>query len=458
MRKDIFTCRSVLPASTQEAFAWHTRPATLDRLIPPWEDVQLVRRTGGVADGGQVELRVRLAGIPVTWLAEHRDCQPPVQFRDVQLRGPFASWDHVHRFESAGPDSSYLEDQIEYALRGGMLGRVLGSALVRRRLERLFHYRHATTIADLAAHAKYKGEPLDVCVSGSSGLIGSALAVFLAAGGHRVRRLVRRPAQTPEDIFWDPSSGTVDADKLEGCDAVVHLAGENPGAGRWTQARKAAIFESRVQATRKLCEAISRLRQPPKVLVCASAIGFYGDRGDRVLDEDDRPGDGFLPDLCRQWEAASEPAAQRGIRVVSARFGIVLSPRSGALARMLPLFRWGLGGRLASGQQFWSWIMLDDAVGAIHQAMITPSLAGPMNVTTPNPVRNAEFAQTLAAVLRRPAVLPAPAWALRLALGPMADEMLLASARALPRRLFASGYVFRQPTLEQALRHVLGRG
>ncbi|MEN6494294.1 MAG: TIGR01777 family oxidoreductase [Thermoguttaceae bacterium] len=458
MKTELFSRRSILPVAIEAAFAWHTRPGALERLLPPWEKVQLLKRTGGIQDGDRVELRVHVGPLPVTWIAEHRDYQPNRQFRDVQIQGPFAAWDHLHRFEPEGPDASVLEDRIEYALPAGIVGQWAGQGTVRRRLEQMFQYRHATTIADLAAHAKYQGEPLEVCLSGSSGLIGSTLASFLRSGGHGVRRIVRKePDGDPNVIAWDSAHGTLEAEKLEGADAVVHLAGESIASGRWTEAKRTRIRESRVQGTRELAAALSRLQTPPKVLIVASAIGYYGNRGDAMLDEDAGPGRGFLAEVCQQWEAAVEPAAEHGIRVVHARFGIVLSPHGGALAKMLPLVRLGLGGRLGDGQQYWSWVSLDDVVGAIHHAIITPTLTGPMNVTTPNPVQNVEFTKTLARILGRPAILPAPAAALRLALGDMADEMLLASTRAIPHRLFAAGYEFRHPTIDAALRHLLGR-
>jgi uncharacterized protein (TIGR01777 family) len=458
MQVETFIRRSTLPVSADEAFAWHRRPGALERLTPPWEDVQILRRTGGIANGDRLELRVSIGPLPVRWVAEHRDCEPGRQFRDVQLHGPFALWDHLHRFEPLGPDQCVLEDRIEYAVPGGPLGRWLGGRSIAGRLTRMFEYRHAITIADLAAHAKYHGQPLTIGVSGSSGLIGSSLVSFLGGGGHSVRRIVRGSSSgDPDRIAWDPEAGRLEVERLNAVDVVVHLAGENIAARRWTEARKTKIRESRVAATRQLCESLARLASPPKTLVCASAVGFYGDRGDRVIDEDEPVGEGFLADVCRQWEMATEPASRGGIRVVLARFGIVLSPRGGALARLLPLFRWGLGGRLGQGNQYWSWISLDDAVGAIHHAIVTPTLSGPMNATTSQPVRNADFAATLAEVLHRPALLPAPAFALRLTLGEMANEMLLASTRVIPRRLFAAGYQFRHPTLDLTLRHLLGR-
>jgi uncharacterized protein (TIGR01777 family) len=295
-----------------------------------------------------------------------------------------------------------------------------------------------------------------VAVTGASGLAGSALCVTLATSGYTVLRLVRRPARTPDEIAWDPVSGVQDASRLDGLDAVVHLAGESI-AGRWTEARKAEIRRSRVDGTRQLCAALAGLARPPAVLVSASAIGIYGDRGNEVLRETSPPGTGFLADVAAAWEAATERASRAGIRVVMPRFGMVLSPAGGGLKTMLTPFRLGLGGRFGSGRQFVSWIAIDDVVGIIQHAMRAERLSGAVNAVSPAPVTNAEFTRTLARVLSRPAVLPLPAFAARLALGKMADELLLASQRVLPTRLEDSGYRIMYPRLEDALRHLLQR-
>jgi uncharacterized protein (TIGR01777 family) len=297
---------------------------------------------------------------------------------------------------------------------------------------------------------------MKVLVSGASGLIGSHLVADLDAAGHQVVRLTRSAAGLAEaEIHWDPDGGRLDREALQGMDAVVHLAGENIAAGRWTPARKARIRDSRLRGTRLLCEALAGLEHPPRVLVSASAVGYYGDRGEERLTEESAAGEGFLPELCRAWEAATEPAARAGVRVVHARLGMVLSPRGGALAKMLPIFRLGLGGRLGGGRQYVSWIDIGDVVGAIVHALGDDSLRGPVNVVAPQAVTNAHLTKVLGRVLRRPTVLPAPAFALRLVLGEMADALLLASARVEPRRLLAAGYAFRHPNLEECLRRLL---
>jgi len=299
-----------------------------------------------------------------------------------------------------------------------------------------------------------------IAVSGSTGLVGSEVVTVLSAAGHGVVRLVRRtPAPGETSVLrWDPVKGEIDAAGLEGLDAVVHLAGENIASGRWTAARKAAIRDSRVNGTRFLCEALAGLARPPKTLVCASAIGFYGDGGEDELTEESPAASGFLPGVCREWEAASGPAARKGIRVVGLRIGVVLSPNGGALSRMLPLFRTGLGGVIGSGRQYVSWVALDDLPLIVLHALQRGDLSGPVNAVAPRPVTNREFTEALGKALSRPTPLPVPAFALRLAVGgEMADALLLASARVLPRRLEETGYRFRFPELGGALRHLLKR-
>lgn len=299
---------------------------------------------------------------------------------------------------------------------------------------------------------------MKILVSGSSGLVGSALVPHLVTGGHLVVRLVRtRPAPGEATVSWDPASGTLDAAALEGFDAIVHLAGERLVPDRWTEAKKARIRDSRVGSTRLLSEAIARLSRPPRALICASAVGYYGDRGDELLGEGSPAGSGYLAEVCRAWEAAAEPAARKGVRVVQHRFGVILSPKGGALRKMLLPFKLGLGGRLGHGRQYMSWVALDDVLGGIEHALAAGTLRGPVNTVAPHPVSNAEFTRTLGRVLGRPTIFPMPTFAARLAFGEAADALLLAGQRVEPMCLLASGYHFRFPDLEPALRHLLGR-
>ncbi|OLD42293.1 MAG: TIGR01777 family protein [Gemmatimonadetes bacterium 13_1_40CM_2_70_7] len=295
-----------------------------------------------------------------------------------------------------------------------------------------------------------------IVLSGASGLIGSALVPFLAARGHEVVRLVRRPPAARE-ARWDPAAREIDRAALERADAVVHLSGENI-LGRWTAAKRAAIRSSRVDTTRFLAETIAGLARRPATLVAASAIGYYGDRGDEPVTEDTPPGTGFMAELCRDWEAASDPAREARVRVVRARIGLVLTPSGGSLERLLPFFRWGLGGPIGRGRQWWSWIAVDDLLRLFAFALERDSLGGPVNVTSPEPVRNAEFARVLGRVLHRPAVLPVPPVALRVLYGEAADEVLLTGQRVLPARALQAGFGFTFAALEPALRHLLRSG
>lgn len=296
-----------------------------------------------------------------------------------------------------------------------------------------------------------------IAITGSSGFVGSAATVALRAAGHDVVRLVRGADAAADSAPWNPASGELDPARLGAVDAVVHLAGENVAAGRWSAARKQAIAASRGPATERLCRALAALPRRPATLVSASAIGIYGDRGDEPLDEHSPPGRGFLAEVGRAWEAATGPAADAGIRVVNLRIGMVLHPTGGALARMLPPFRLGVGGRLGHGRQWTSWITLADLVGAIGFVLARPDLRGPVLAVAPEPVTNREFTATLARVLRRPAVLPVPALALRLLFGEMATSLLLASQRARPTRLLAAGFPFAAKHLEDALRALVPR-
>jgi hypothetical protein len=407
-----------------------------------------------------VTLEVPFGPFRRRWVARHLDAVQGREFVDEQVEGPFVRWTHTHLFEPQGATRCRYVDRIIYQLPLGVAGE-LGADWVRAKLERTFRYRHSTLDADLAAHHRHAGRgALTILVSGATGLIGQALIAFLTTGGHRVRRLVRSRAG-PDDILWEPAARRLERSALEGIDAVVHLAGEPIAAGRWTPERRRRILESRIQGTTLLSEALAGLRRPPRVMISASAIGVYGDHGADVLTEATQIHSGqearFVEQVGHAWEAATAEAERAGIRVVRIRIGVVLSPAGGALARMLPPFRAGLGGRLGSGQQYMSWLSIDDLIGVIHHALMTESLRGPVNATAPEPVSNAEFTRTLGEVLARPTLVPVPAAALRLLFGEMADDLLLASARVLPECLRATGYPFRHPVLRQALRHVLGR-
>jgi uncharacterized protein len=295
---------------------------------------------------------------------------------------------------------------------------------------------------------------MKIAVTGSTGLVGEALVAALESSGHEVVRVVRGSGG-PGRVVWDPAGGTIDAAGLSGIDGAVHLAGENIASGRWTAARKKRIRDSRVNGTRLFCETLADLQPKPRILVSASAVGFYGDRGSQELTESDPPGKGFLPKVCREWEAATMPAADRGIRVVLPRIGVVLTPKGGALAKMLTPFKLCLGGKIGSGAQYMSWITLEDLVRVIQFALEHDDLDGPVNATTPHPATNALYTKSLGKALGRPTVFPMPAFVARAVLGEMAQDLLLASARVVPTRLNAEGFEFRHPKIEGALEALL---
>ena len=442
-----------LPCSAQAAFAWHARPGAFKRLTPPWERVELISATGGIEDGARLELKSFVGPLPLTWVAEHFDYREGAQFCDRQISGPFAFWEHRHRFEPTGPDACKLIDDITYRLPLRPFSNI-ARGRVRRKLIRMFAYRHTITAQDLRNSRACSGR---VLISGASGVIGQALVPFLKTQGWEVDRLVRRSPSAPDEISWSPRENQVDWPADYHCDAVIHLAGANVAGGRWTNARKRLIRESRVQGTETLVGAINRLDRPPAVFISGSASGYYGDTGESSATETAAKGDGFLADVCDDWEEALAPLRDGKTRVVIARTGVVLTPAGGALAKMLPAFKFGLGGRLGSGQQWLSWIAIDDWLHAIHRLLVDDRVEGPVNLTSPKPVTQLQFARSLAHVLGRPAIFPAPAPLLKLALGEMAEETLLANSQVSPGVLNQISYNFLHPSLEKALGHVLGK-
>lgn len=448
--------RTFLPVSADDAWRWHAEPGwgAFERLAPPWRRVTMLERPAALADGARLTFRIAAGPFGVRWVAEHRDVQPNSGFVDFQVDGPFERWVHQHRFEPQRDGNAVLHDRIACV---PPLGLRVGRALVERELRRILAYRHALTADELAMHASAAHRPrIHVAITGASGLLGSALVPALTAGGHRVTRIVRGAAG-PGEVSWDPAAGQLDPAALVGVDAVIHLAGENIGA-RWTPARKRRILESRRDGTRLIAESMARCPRPPATLVSMSAIGLFGDRGEEVLTETSVPGEGFLPEVVQVWEEATQPAEAAGIRVVRPRLGVVITPRGSILQRMLLPFRLGIGGRLGSGDQWLSWISIDDVVGVVHRALFDDRLQGSLNAVAPVPVRNRQLTDTLARLLHRPAFLPVPAAALRLLFGEMGDEAILGSTRAVPGRLSALDHHFRHPSMESAMAHLLGLG
>ena len=487
-----------------EVFLWHTREGAFERLNPPWQPFTVIERKGGVENNGVVKIRMMGFGpLHMKWVVKHSDYIEGKQFRDVQVSGLFSSWTHTHLFESFGSSSCQLQDHIEYSLPGGPLGAIIARNLVNKKLQKIFDYRHRITGQDIHNHHSVvhkvmkNNRPLTIAITGSSGFIGSSLIPFLTTGGHKVIRLLRRRPNPDEStasvqcIQWNPSSSSnsiglpsstiADDDNRTVINAVVNLAGENV-FGRWTKEKKKRILESRVNTTRSLCKALASLDKPPKILVSASATGYYGDRGNELLTEDSStsssttashspsdtssssssstsPSVNFLSDVSSQWEEATQVAREAGIRVVNLRIGIVLSASGGILAKILIPFKMGFGGKIGSGNQYISWIALDDLLGIILHVIADESLVGPVNAVAPNPVSNSDFTKILGKVLTRPTIFSIPKFITKAAVWEeLADAVVLPSTRVMPIRLTkTSRYQFRFPHLDLALRHTLGK-
>lgn len=461
-----FTRRTELAAPVDEAFAWHERPGSMERLLPPWHAVEIVR-SDGVETGDRATLRFGSKPLAGTWELVHSDYDEGKAFSDVQVKGPFAHWKHRHRILPHDVDSrlSVLEDYVEYELPASVITQPLAGRTAERELVRLFSYRHRVTREDIARHQLAHLDPSIIAITGSGGLIGDALTSFLTAAGHTVVRVVRSREQQLEieagararSAYWNPARAYIEPGALEGVDAVIHLAGEPLFRPRWTRAARARILDSRARGTRLLADTLASLKHPPSVLLSASGTAYYGDRGDTVMAESERAGKGFLPDVCRAWEHATEGAREAGVRVCHLRFGLVLSPRGGALGAMLPAFRLGFGGQPGSGDGWVPWIALDDALYAILHLLSIRELHGPFNVCAPHPVTTRMLAAELADTLDRPALVRVPMPIVGLVGGGEARRAVGASTRAVPERLANSGFTFAYPRLTAALGHLLGR-
>jgi uncharacterized protein (TIGR01777 family) len=443
-----------LPHPRKVVFDWHTRPGAFERLNPPWRPVTVISSSYSIQDGARVKIKLPVIGpLGIPWLLEHSGFIDQERFCDEQVFGPFSAWKHVHSFRELNAEESVLTDTITYSLP--FLARPL-APLFTRELERLFTFRHSVLASDLRLQSRFGDKPrLSFLVTGASGLIGKALCSYLSTAGHKVIRLVRHTPCTTDERFWNPEAGEISPDAFDSIDVVVHLAGENIAARRWSPSYKNKLRDSRVRTSKLLASAIGNLSQKPKVFIAASGVGIYGDTGDSWANDTTPAGAGFLAQLASEWEGSYSHLSP-DIRVASLRFGTVLSPRGGALSKMLPAFQCGVGGPLGRGNQWMSWIALQDVVGIIEHVAFTNTLSGGINVTAPTSCTNLEFTKTLGRVLHRPTLLPVPATALRLTLGEMAEALLLANCRVSPQKLIKSGYVFELPTLEEALRFECG--
>jgi uncharacterized protein len=435
-------------------------PGAISRLSPPWDPLKILQSDRGIHVGASVVMKMKAGPFGFTWRAKHTEYIENQLFKDIQTKGPFSMWEHTHGFVADGDHASFLTDVIEYRLPFHFIARRFFEGLIQRKLTRIFSWRHRTLARDLADHlSSVSQQPLNILISGAGGVIGSALIPYLTTAGHRVVRLVRTRGKIAEnEVFWDPYTGILNVEALGPIDAVIHLSGDNIGEGRWTQGKKKKILESRTVTTRFLTQILLKLNPKPKVFICASAVGYYGHHENRLFTEEDGPGKDFISDVCVKWENCAVPARESGIRLVLLRLGVVLTPAGGALARLLLAHRLGFGvKKIGKGNQFISWVGIDDVLGAIRHILFQSEIDGPVNLVAPCPATNLKFNLILARVLHCPARIVVPATAVNLIFGQMGREILVSGIRVAPEKLLESGYRFRHADLEGALRHVLGR-
>ena len=458
MAKDVFEYASEFTASSKEVFDWHKIGSAFERLSPPWDEVKIVERSKGIEKGARTIIDVRIWPIWKRWIAEHTDYTEGRSFTDTQITGPFAYWQHQHRVSPLTPNTSTLTDHIEYKLPMGILGKIFGGAMIKQKLEKMFRYRHEIMRADLEDSILAKESPIKkVVVIGASGFVGTNLCAYLDSIGLSVKKVSRRKNNTKNSAYWDPAISDPEPEIFENADAVIHLAGESIAEGIWTNAKKKRIRDSRVLSTTSLSKVLSGLKNPPKILLCASGTGIYGDRKDELLDENSAHGTGFLTEVAQEWEGATESATKSGIRVVNMRFGIVLSPAGGALKELLIPFKMRMGaywGKASSA--YMSWIAMDDLLGAIRFCMQNDNINGPVNFVAPNPVTNYEFICALEKVFNQKAFLPVPSSLLKLFMGQKAQDLLLSSTRVHPKKLLEHKFEFRYPKIKDALKHLTG--
>lgn len=488
----VFHCTTSIPLPREEVFDWFTQPGALVRLTPSFFGAVLAEPSDGINVGSTAAMGVGAPGGMGMWLgsaagsvrgmlpaalagkswtrpelrwdALHTELVPGSSFTDVMDKGPLASWTHTHTFSDGPvPGTTVMVDEVHYELPALARGQWAYKRM-HAELERMFAFRGRQLLADLAFHHEHPAGPLTIAVSGASGLIGRQVCALLGGGGHTVLKLVRRAPQAADEIFWDPDAGLLDSTALAQCQAVVHLAG-HPIGGRFTDANKEAIHQSRIRGTGLLARTLAELASDgvQRTLVSGSAVGYYGAHPQagaaadpHPLVESDPAGTDFLATVCKDWEAACAPASQAGVRVVNVRTGLVLSAAGGVLQRLLPLYLAGAGGPLGE-EQFQSWVGIDDIAGIFAHAALTDSVAGPLNGVAPHPVTAGDFARVLGSVLNRPAKLKVPEVGPKLLLGAQgANELALANQRVSADKVQASGYSFRHAELETALRHILG--
>ncbi len=435
---------------------WHEKPGAFGRINPPWETAKIIKKAKAIENNLEEHIQIQMGPFKKLWIARYHDVVKGEKFCDLQVQGPFAFWDHHHIFQADGENKARLIDQIEYREPMGKFGEILAGKMIAGKLERMFNYRHDITKLDLERHHAddKKLRSGKILLAGGSGLVGSALEPFLQTLGYEVYVLTRS-AKKENHIAWNPDKGSIDSEKLNGFLAIINLAGRNIAAP-WTKKVKRELRESRIKSTELLVNTILNLKEKPKVFISASGSSIYPLHDGKPYDENGIMGEGFLPKLAQEWEACSLPLEKVNVRRVVLRIGVVLSPAGGAMKKMLPAFQFGLGGPFGNGEQYMSWISLDDLLDIIAFSIEDERYSGVINTVSPQAVTNKEFSKTLAKVLKRPCFFKVPAFLYKMIPGGMGKEIFLASNRVVPQKLIDLGYKFRYENLERAFSHLLG--
>ena len=459
----IFTHSADLPAKKKEVWDWYDSDGAFRRIMPEWEGIQPIN-AGRLADDEETIFKVKMGPFRQKWVARHHSVVPGESFADRMMKGPFGAWNHEHSFDEGSDGNTTVIDKVEYKLPLHIFTGWSAGFTVLPRMRQMFEFRSVRVANDLKRIKETQELPRQrVLVSGSTGMIGLQLCAFLEAAGHEVHRLLRPSTKLPPDVdsqnvvIWNDLSGEIIEGDMNGFDTIIHLAGAGIGDKRWSKKRLKLIRDSRIIPTQHLSEIVAGLKEPPKQILCSSAIGYYGNRGTEVLDENSSPGDDMLVSLCIDWENASNKAKEAGIKIIHLRTGIVMSPFGGALAKLLLPSKMGAGGPVGGGKQMQSWISLDDEIYAIHHLMMNNDSEGVYNLTAPNPVSQKQFAKTLGKVLRRPAFAPLPGFVIKLMFGQMGKKLVLEGQDVRPKRLLESGYQFTHTELESCLRSCLGK-